>query len=168
MYHVLSHSLHKRCFYSILNMKNGYFSGHLDVIQLYYVQNAIQTLMKRIAWNLVLAFFIFSSSIRISFFENFEIWWDFFFVKKMLKKSPNFQNCQNFENTSYQFCSLFFSASTGIFRLSLSLKLSVWLRFPQTIIFYLKWQNMTSLWRHSWPTYHSCEIFLWSTSVELM
>ena len=26
------HSLHKRCFYSILNVKNCYFSGHLDVI----------------------------------------------------------------------------------------------------------------------------------------
>ena len=33
MYQVSSHSLHKRCFYSILNVKNGYFSGHLDVIQ---------------------------------------------------------------------------------------------------------------------------------------
>ena len=33
MYQVSSHSLHKRCFYSILIVKNGYFSGHLDVIQ---------------------------------------------------------------------------------------------------------------------------------------
>ena len=33
MYQVSSHSLHKRCFDSILNVKNGYFSGHLDVIQ---------------------------------------------------------------------------------------------------------------------------------------
>ena len=33
MYQVSSHSLHKHCFYSILNVKNGYFSGHLDVIQ---------------------------------------------------------------------------------------------------------------------------------------
>ena len=33
MYQVSSDSLHKRCFYSILNVKNGYFSGHLDVMQ---------------------------------------------------------------------------------------------------------------------------------------
>ena len=33
MYQVSSHSLHKSCLYSILNVKNGYFSGHLDVIQ---------------------------------------------------------------------------------------------------------------------------------------
>ena len=32
MYQVSSNYLHKRCFYCILNVKNGYFSGHLDVI----------------------------------------------------------------------------------------------------------------------------------------
>ena len=101
------------------------------------------------------------------------VFWNFwnlggFLKKKMLKKSQNFQNFQNFKNPRLQFCSLFFSASTGIFRLSSSLKLSVWQRFPQALIFDLKWQNMTSLWRHSRPTYHRCEIFLWSTCVELM
>ena len=35
--------------------------------------------------------------------------------------------------------------------------MSVWQRFPQTLIFDLKWQNMKSLWRHSLPTYHRCE-----------
>ena len=33
MYQVLSNSLHKRGFYSTLNVKNGYFSGHLDVLR---------------------------------------------------------------------------------------------------------------------------------------
>ena len=46
--------------------------------------------------------------------------------------------------------------------------MSVWQRFPQTLLFYLKWQNMTSLWRYSLPTYHRCEICLWSTCGELM
>ena len=32
MYQVSSNSLHKGCFYSILNVKKAYFSGHLDVI----------------------------------------------------------------------------------------------------------------------------------------
>ena len=102
------------------------------------------------------------------FFENFEIWGIFEKIKKNVEKTQNFQNFQNFKNPRQQFCSLFCSASTGIFRLSSSLNLSVWQRFPQTLIFDLKWQNMTSLWRHSRPTYHRCEIFLWSTCVELM
>ena len=33
MYQVSSNSLHKRGFYSTLNVKNGYFSGHLDVLR---------------------------------------------------------------------------------------------------------------------------------------
>ena len=33
MYQFSSNSLHKQGFYNILNVKNGYFSGHLDVIQ---------------------------------------------------------------------------------------------------------------------------------------
>ena len=33
MYQFSSTSLHKRGFYSTLNVKNGYFSGHLDVLR---------------------------------------------------------------------------------------------------------------------------------------
>ena len=33
MYQVSSNSRHKRGFYSTLNVKNGYFSGHLDVLR---------------------------------------------------------------------------------------------------------------------------------------
>ena len=53
-------------------------------------------------------------------------------------------------------------------RLSLSFTMSVLQRFPQTLIFYLKWQNMTSLWRRSRPIYNRCEIVLWSRCAELI
>ena len=39
---------------------------------------------------------------------------------------------------------------------------------PQTHIFGLKLENMTSLWRHLRPTYRMLIIFLWSTCVKLM
>ena len=138
-------------------LKSSHFSHSKCYIKPHLWRESLETWYIHSLESLLVHIFRFS--------ENFEIWGDFL---KNNKKSQNFQNFQNFKNPRWQFCSWFFSASTGIFRLSSSLKLSVWQRFPQTLIFDLKWQNMTTLWRHSRPTYHRCEIFLWSTCVELM
>ena len=137
----------------------------------FHIQNAIKTTcLKRTTWNLLHTFFRGYSSTYFPFFFLLKIWkfgGIFCKHKKMLKKSSNIQIIKKFKNRRWQFCSRFFSVYTNLFRLSLCLKMSVWQRFSQTLIFDLKWQNMTSLWRHSRPNFHGCEIFLWSTCVEV-
>ena len=48
-------------------------------VAIFHIQSAVKTaFMKVITWNLVHTFFRISSSTYIPFFENFEIWGDFF------------------------------------------------------------------------------------------
>ena len=91
------------------------------------------TFLKGITRNLLHTFFRDYSSTAIPVFENLEIGFSFAKIK-MLKISPNRQNFRNFTNPRKQFCSSFFPEYTNHFRLSLSLKMSVWQRL-HTLIF---------------------------------
>ena len=76
-----------------------------------------------------------------------------FFRKKIQKKIfvvyfYNFQNFEKFKISRWQSDSTDYSESFGENRSIVSSNVYVLWRFPQTLIFGLNRQNMTSLWRH--------------------
>ena len=140
-------------------------------VAIIHIQSAINTtFLKGITWNLVHTFIRVSSSTYIPFFFCWKFWNFGGFVEKIKKcwKQSQFPKFSQFQKSELVVFIQFFSEYAIVFRLSLFFQMRVWQRFPQTLIFDLKWQNMTSLWRHSRPTYHRCEIFFWSTCAELM
>ena len=119
-----------------------------------HIQNATKTFLKGITWNLLHTFFIDYSSTYIPFVLKVWKFWGFFSkIKYNVKKISKFPKFKNKKKSEIAVLQTFFSECINYFRLPLSLKMSVWQRFPLTLIFVQNRRNMTSLWRHFWPIY---------------
>ena len=119
--------------------------------------------LKEITWNLH-PFFLPSSILCISFEDIYSVFLivklRFFAKMKLCWKNLKIYKFYIFKKSEVAAWCPFSCEYITAFRLSLSSKCAI--AIPENPYFYLKSQYMTSLWRHSWSTYHRSESFLWS------
>ena len=102
-------------------------------VAIFHIKNAIETFMKGISWNLVHTFFRGFCSTCFTVFENLEIW---VFFEKMKKNVKNLKISKIFNISKIRDRRVVAQSFLSMhFLLPLSLKISVWQPFPQTLIF---------------------------------